>query len=172
MERDRHLDTDCRAFATAITAQIAIWARLPTVWDLHADVLGWPSWHSLIHRTQADQPLTSGQQFRWQYQDIDVICFVAKLDERLSMVWCLSGCVTAELIWTFASAGHKTEVRVELSPDVALTAEHRAGLEAALHSWLRDMRRAAKPAEITLANPEPGAAKAPREDAAHADEQM
>ncbi|HEY2314622.1 MAG TPA: SRPBCC family protein [Streptosporangiaceae bacterium] len=151
MESNHYPDADRPASAAALTASIAIRARLPVVWDIHIDVLGWPGWHSLVSRTQAGQPLTSGARFRWQCQEADVTSYVAEWDERRSMAWRLSGSLAAVLTWTFASTARGTRVSARLSPDGGSAAKHQAVLAAALGPWLRDLKRAAERASATPA---------------------
>jgi hypothetical protein len=151
MESSHYPDAGHPASAATLTASIAVRARLPAVWDIHADVLGWPSWHSLVSRTQASQPLTSGARFRWQCQDADVTSVVAEWDERRSMAWRLSGSVAAVLTWTFAATRHGTRVSTRLFPDGGSADEHHTALAAALGPWLRDLKRAAERASATPA---------------------
>ena len=151
MESNHYPDADRPASAATLTVSIAIRARLPAVWDIHIDVLGWPSWHSLVSRTQAGQPLTSGTRFRWQCQDADVTSFVAEWDERRSMAWRLSGSLAAVLTWTFASIARGTRVSARLFPDGGSADEHHTALATALGYWLRDLKRAAERASATPA---------------------
>jgi hypothetical protein len=151
MESSRYPDADRPASAAKLTASIAIRARLPVVWDIHIDVLGWPSWHSLVSRTQVGEPLTSGAWFRWQSQDADVTSVVAEWDEQQSMAWRLSGSLAAVLTWRFTSTARGTRVSARLFPDGGSAAEHHAALAAALSSWLRDLKRAAERASATPA---------------------
>jgi hypothetical protein len=152
MESDDCPDTDRLTQAPSITASVAIGAPLPMLWRLHIDVLGWPGWHSLISRTQADQPLTRGARFRWQCQGADVTSLVAGWDEQRSMVWHLSGSLAAELTWTFASTSHGTLVNARLSSDGGFADGHEASLAAALGNWLRDLKRAAERASAAPAS--------------------
>lgn len=129
--------------------EILIDAPLQTVWELHTDVAGWPSWQTAVDGTQPQGPLVPGAVFRWQTAGLDITSTVAQVDPLRRTVWGgPAHGITGIHVWTFSDTGTGVLVTTEESwaGDVVSASPEalQAALDDSLRSWLADMKQTAE----------------------------
>ncbi|RJL22934.1 SRPBCC family protein [Bailinhaonella thermotolerans] len=130
---------------------ITIDAPLRRVWDLHADVSGWPSWQSDITAASATGPLVPGSVFHWTTFGMEITSTVYAVEEPYRVLWGgPAHGVDGIHEWTFTEEDGVVHVRTEESwdgePIRADAAGMGAALDASLTAWLDRLKRAAEAA--------------------------
>jgi uncharacterized protein YndB with AHSA1/START domain len=80
------MDIDRTAPATAEGA-IEIAAPPETVWEVIADLSGWPTWNHDVTSMAVDGPLEPGSTFRWKSGRASLVSTLQVVDPPLEIAW-------------------------------------------------------------------------------------
>jgi uncharacterized protein YndB with AHSA1/START domain len=132
-----------------VRLDVTINAPLETVWQLHTDIDGWPSWHPDVTTATLHGPLAVGAVFDWETAGLAITSTVVELTPTRRIAWGgPAHGIDGIHVWTFETDGHQTVVHTEESwdgePVRANPAELGAALEASLTSWLAALKATAE----------------------------
>lgn len=80
------MDIDRDAPATA-EGEIRIAAPPETVWEVIADLPGWPSWNPDVRSMSLDGPLEPGSTFRWRSGSASLVSTMQVIDPPIELAW-------------------------------------------------------------------------------------
>ena len=80
------MDIDRSAPATA-SGEIVVSAVPEVVWDIMADVDGWPSWSPDIEAATLEGPLAVGSVFRWRSGRASLTSVLRSVDRPRELAW-------------------------------------------------------------------------------------
>ena len=129
--------------------QILINAPVEKIWEIQADVSGWPAWQPDVDGAESEGPLEVGSVFRWQTAGLDITSTVQEIDPPRRIVW--SGPaqgISAVHVWTLEpredGALVKTEESWEGEPVDAQVETLQGALDKSLLDWLENLKRTAE----------------------------
>jgi uncharacterized protein YndB with AHSA1/START domain len=132
-----------------VRLDVTIDAPLETVWQLHTDIDGWPSWHPDVTTAKLRGPLAVGAVFDWETAGLAITSTVGELIPARRIAWGgPAHGIDGIHVWTFETDGNQTVVHTEESwdgePVQANPAELGAALDASLRSWLAALKATAE----------------------------
>jgi uncharacterized protein YndB with AHSA1/START domain len=134
------IDRDAPAI---IRLERVIPAHRQRIWDLHADVAGWPKWQLDIATASIDGPLAAGSALTWTTAGLDkpIVSTIHAVEPHRSTLWSgpASGIVGIHR-WAFDDTAAGTRVTTEESwggaPVEANPTKAAKMLETSLKRWL------------------------------------
>jgi uncharacterized protein YndB with AHSA1/START domain len=141
------IDRDAPAI---IRLERVIPAHRQRIWDLHADVAGWPKWQLDIATASIDGPLAAGSALTWTTAGLDkpIVSTIHAVEPHRSTLWSgpASGIVGIHR-WAFDDTDAGTRVTTEESwggaPVEANPTKAAKMLETSLERWLHFLGTAA-----------------------------
>jgi uncharacterized membrane protein len=129
--------------------EIDINAPLGTVWQLHTDVNGWPSWQNEITAAQLAGPFRPGSSFEWTSYGFTVVSTIYAVTERARVLWGgTSGGITGIHEWVFTETPTGVHVTTEESfagePVEADLTAMQSALDGSLAAWLAHLKAVAE----------------------------
>ena len=134
------MDIDRNAPATA-SGEIVISAVSEVVWDVMADIGGWPSWSPDIVTAELEGPLAVGSVFRWRSGSASLTSVLRSIDRPRELAWTgTTRGIKAVHVFRFASHEDGTLVRSEESWTGLLASlfkgYSRKTLDRGIRNWL------------------------------------
>lgn len=132
-----------------VRRRVTIAAPVETVWHIHLDVNGWPSWNSDIERVEGPDRLEVGSTFQWLTHGLEVTSKVFEIIPGQRIAWGgpAQG-ITGIHVWTFTPSDEGTDVVTEESwsgePVDARRDELQLALDDSLHAWLTNLKTVAQ----------------------------
>ncbi|MEV4618774.1 SRPBCC family protein [Asanoa sp. NPDC049573] len=135
------MDIDRQAPAVVEVERI-IRAPLATLWNLHADIDGWPRWNRHISSANLRDPIGAGATFDWETEGLTITSTITEYEPMRRIAWTgtASG-IEARHTWTFTPRSeHAVLVHTAESwngePVRADPGAMRAALDGSLQGWL------------------------------------
>jgi len=134
------MDIDRNAPATA-SGEIVISAVSEVVWDVMADIGGWPSWSPDIVTAELEGPLAVGSVFRWRSGSASLTSVLRSIDRPRELAWTgTTRGIKAVHVFRFESHEDGTLVRSEESWTGLLASlfkgYSRKTLDRGIRNWL------------------------------------
>jgi hypothetical protein len=100
--------------AVIASAEVEVAAGAGVVWDVIADIPGWPSWNPDVNLASLSGPLAPGSEFRWRSGPGSIKSTLQQVQPPHLISWTGKTMgITAVHVWAFTPQDNSTLVRTE-----------------------------------------------------------